>query len=209
MGDTSSFTVVGNSWLSEVEDRDSLAEDSVPEDRRPSTSLSVGTGLRILDRFRLGRGGGVSELGPGELERSGGATKRRVSGSGSARLLLSLSPQPGTRSKAKDDATPQKPEPFPFLRGGMGGLLTFAPSISRCAGGGGVCTSSSQIFSRTLIRRKDQREQVARSRARHHPEVQSGSAEGNDGDGSDSRKIYNWAGRDDVSRYGGGDGGSE
>ena len=60
-----------------------------------------------------------------------------------------------------------------------------------------------------LVRRKDQREQVARSRVRHHPDVQSGSAEGKAGDGSDSRNIYNWAGRDDASWYGGGDGGSE
>lgn len=214
VGDTSSFVVAGNSWLSEEDNWDTLAEDSVPEDRRPSTSLvlsvgAVGTGLRILDRFLLGRGGGTSELGPGELERCGGATKRRVSGSDSVRLPLSFSPQPGTRSKPKDDATPQKPEPFPCLRGGTGGLSTFAPSISRWGGGGGVCISSSQIFSRMLIRRKDQREQVARSRVRHHPDVQSGSAEGKAGDGSDSRNIYNWAGSDDVSWYGGGDGGSE
>jgi hypothetical protein len=212
VGDTSSFVVAGNSWLSEEDNWDSLAEDSVPEDRRPSTSLSVGavgTGLRILDLFLLGRGGGTSELGPGELERCGGATKRRGSGSGSARLPLSFSPQPGTRSKPKDDATPQKPEPFPFLRGGTGGLSTFAPSMSRWGGGGSVCISSSQIFSRMVVRRKDQSEQVVRSRVRHHPDVQSGRAEGKAGDGSDSRNIYNWAGRDDVSWYGGGDGGSE
>lgn len=60
-----------------------------------------------------------------------------------------------------------------------------------------------------FVRRKDQREQVVRSRAKHHPETQSGSAEGNAGEGSDSRKIYIWAGRDDVSWYGGGDGGAE
>jgi hypothetical protein len=209
VGDASGFAVAGNSWLSEADDWDPLAEDSVPEDRRPSTSLSVGTGLRTLDLFRLGRGGGTSELGPGELERCGGATKRRISGSSSVCLPLSPSPQPGTRSKPKDDATPQKPEPFVFLRGGTGGLSMFAPSISRRGGGSSFCTSSSQIFSRMLIRRKDHREQVARSRVRHHPDVQSGSAEGNAGDGSDSRNIYNWAGRDDVSWYGGGDGGSE
>lgn len=201
IGDTSGFTGVGDSWLSETDDWDSLAEDSVPEDRRPSISPSVGTGLRFRDRFRLGRGGGASELGPGEFERGGGATKRRVSGSGSARLLFSLSPQPanGTRSSPKDDATPQKPAPFPFLRGGTGGLSTFAPSISWWGGGNGVCASSSQIFSRMLIRRNDQREQVVRSRARHHPETQRGSAEGLAGVDSDSRKMYSWAGRDDVS----------
>lgn len=174
-------------------------------------SPSVGTGLRFLDRFRLGRGGGTSELGPGEFERRGGATKRRVSVSDSVRLFFSLSPQPasGTRSSPKDDATPQKPEFFPFLRGGTGGLSTFAPSISRWGGGNRVCTSSSQTLSRMLMRRNDQREQVARSRARHHPETQRGSAEGVAGVGSDSRKMYSWAGRDDVSWYGGGDGGSE
>lgn len=131
VGDASGFTLTGNSCWSEPDDWDSLAEDSVPEDRRPSTPLSAGTGLRTLDRFRLGRGGGLSALGPAELGRSGGATKRRFSGSGSARLSLSPSPQPGTRSKPKDEATPQKPVLLVFLRGGMGGLLTFAPSISR------------------------------------------------------------------------------
>ena len=50
---------------------------------------------------------------------------------------------------------------------------------------------------------------MARSRVRHHPETQRGSAEGTAGVGSDSRKMYSWAGRDDVSWYGGGDGGSE
>jgi hypothetical protein len=50
---------------------------------------------------------------------------------------------------------------------------------------------------------------VERSRARHHPEVQRGNAEGNAGAGSESRKIYICAGRDDVSWYGGGDGGAE
>ena len=85
----------------------------------------------------------------------------------------------------------------------------FAPSISRWGGGSSACTSSSQIFSRMLVRRKDQREQVVRSRARHHPDVQSGSAEVSVVDDSDSRNIYNWAGSDDVSWYGGGDGGSE
>lgn len=59
------------------------------------------------------------------------------------------------------------------------------------------------------MRRKDQREQVARSRVKHHPETQSGNAEGNAGEGSDIRNMYIWAGRDDVSRYGGGDGGAE
>jgi hypothetical protein len=65
------------------------------------------------------------------------------------------------------------------------------------------------------MRRKDQREQAARSRTRHHPEVQRGSAEVNVVEGSESRKIYNCAGRDDASWYGGGaaddegDGGAE
>lgn len=58
------------------------------------------------------------------------------------------------------------------------------------------------------MRRKDQRVQVARSRAKHHPETQSGSAEGNAGE-SDIRKIYIWAGSEDASWYGGGDGGAE
>ena len=60
-----------------------------------------------------------------------------------------------------------------------------------------------------LVRRKDQREQAARSRARHHPEGQRGSAEENAGEGSESRKIYICAGREDASWYGGGDGGAE
>jgi hypothetical protein len=68
VGDASGFTAAGTSWPSEADDWDSLAEESVPEEGRPSASLSVGIGLRILDRFRLGRGGGTSELGPGELE---------------------------------------------------------------------------------------------------------------------------------------------
>jgi hypothetical protein len=210
VGDPSDFTVTGNSRWSEADDWDPLAEELVTEDLRPSASLSAGTGLRGLDRFRLGRGGGgPSELGPGELERSGGATKRRFSGPDSARLSLSLSAQPGTRSKPKEDATPQKPEPLVFLRGGTGGLSTVAPSISRRGGGlGGYWTASSHIFSRMFVRRKDQRVQVARSRAKHHPETQSGSAEGNAGE-SDNRNIYIWAGSDDVSWYGGGDGGAE
>ena len=84
------------------------------------------------------------------------------------------------------------------------------PSISRRGGGTrDNRTSSSQIFSRMFVRRKDQSEQVARSRAKHHPERQSGSAEGSAGEGSDSRKMYIWAGSDDVSWYGGGDGGAE
>lgn len=211
VGDPSGFTVTGDFRRSEADDWDPLLEELVTEDLRPSAPLSAGTGVRGLDRFRLGRGGGgPSELGPGELVRSGGATKRRFSGSNSARLSLSLSPQPGTRSKPKEDATPQKPEFLVFLRGGTGGLSTVAPSISRRGGGtrGNWTTASSQTFSRMLVRRKDQRVQVARSRAKHHPETQSGSAEGNAGE-SDSRKIYNWAGSDDVSWYGGGDGGAE
>lgn len=210
VGDPSGFTVAGNSRRSEADDWDPLAEELVTEDLRPSAPLSAGTGVRGLDRFRLGRGGGgPSELGPGELERSGGATKRRFSGSHSARLSLSPSPQPGTRSKPKEDATPQKPEFLVFLRGGTGGLSTVAPSSSRRRGGTGRdWTASSQIFSRMFVRRKDQRVQVARSRAKHHPEAQSGSAEGNAGE-SDNRKIYIWAGSDDVSWYGGGDGGAE
>jgi hypothetical protein len=210
VGDPSGFTVTGNSRRSEADDWDPLAEELVAEDLRPSAPLSAGTGVRGLDRFRLGRGGGgPSELGPGELERSGGATKRRFSGSDSTRLSLSPSPQPGTRSKPKEDATPQKPEFLVFLRGGTGGLSTVGPSISRRGGGtSGNWTASSQIFSRTFVRRKDQRVQVARSLAKHHPETQSGSAEGNAGE-SDSRKIYIWAGSDDVSWYGGGDGGAE
>jgi len=39
--------------------------------------------------------------------------------------------------------------------------------------------------------------------------MQSGSAEGYAEEGSDSRKIYIWAGSDDVSLYVGGDGGVE
>lgn len=195
-----------NSRWSEADDWDSLAEELVTEDLRPSATLSAGTGLRGLDRFRLGRGGGgASELGPGEFERSGGATKRRFSGSDSGRLSLS---QPGTRSKPKEDATPQKPEFLVFLRGGTGGLSAVTPSISRRGGGGRDWTASSQIFSRTFVRRKDQRVQVVRNRAKHHPETQSGSAEGNAGE-SDIRNIYIWAGSDDVSWYGGGDGGAE
>ncbi len=210
VGDPSDLTVTSNSRRSEADDWDPLAEELVTEDLRPSVPLSVGTDVLGLDRFRLGRGGGgPSELGPGELERSGGATKRRFSGSDSARLSLSFSPQPGTRSNPKEDATPQKPEPLVFLRGGTGGLLTITPSISRWGGGTGRdWTASSQIFSRMFVRRKDQRVQVARSRAKHHPETQSGSAEGNAGD-SASRNIYIWAGSDDVSWYGGGDGGAE
>ncbi len=50
---------------------------------------------------------------------------------------------------------------------------------------------------------------MVRSRERHHPEVQRGSAAGNAGTGSESRKIYICAGRDDASWYGGGDGGAE
>lgn len=207
VGDTSGFTLTGNSRRSEADDWDPLVEELVTEDLRPSAPLSAGTGVRGLDRFRLGRGGGPSELGPGELERSGGATKRRFSGSDSGRL--SLSPQPGTRSKPKEDATPQKPEFLVFLRGGTGGLSSVVPSIVRRGGGaGGDWAASSQIFSRMFIRRKDQRVQVARSRAKHHPEMQSGSAEGNAGE-SDSRKIYIWAGSEDASWYGGGDGGAE
>lgn len=210
VGDPSGFSVTGNSRRSEADDWDPRVEELVTEDLRPSASASTDTGVRRLDRFRLGRGGGgPSELGPGELERRGGATKRRFSGSDSARLSLSLSPQPGTRSKPMDDATPQKPEFLIFLRGGTGGLSAVAPSISRRGcGAGRDWTASSQIFSRMFVRRKDQRVQVARSRAKHHPETQSGSAEGNAGE-SDSRKIYNWAGSDDVSWYGGGDGGAE
>jgi hypothetical protein len=79
----------------------------------------------------------------------------------------------------------------------------------RVGGAGGGWTPSSQIFSRILVRRKDHRVQVARSRVRHHPEVQRGSAEGNAGADSESRKIYICAGRDDASWYGGGDGGAE
>jgi hypothetical protein len=210
VGDPSGFTVTVNSRWSEADDWDPLVEELVTEDLRPSAPLSAGTGVRGLDRFRLGRGGGgPSELGPGELVRSGGATKRRFSLSDSARLSLSFSPQPGTRSKPKEDATPQKLEFLVFLRGGTGGLSSVAPTISRRGGGtSGDWTASSQIFSRMFVRRKDQRVQVARSRAKHHPETQSGSAEGNPGE-SDIQNIYIWAGSDDVSWYGGGDGGAE
>jgi hypothetical protein len=138
VGDSSGFTVTGDSWGSEEEDGDTLAWDSGTEVLRLSAPLSVGAGVCILDRFRLGRGGGVSDLGPGELLGSGGATKRRFSGSGSARLSLSLSPQPGTRSKPKDEATPQNPDVFGFLRGGTGGLSPFGPAISLCRGGCGT-----------------------------------------------------------------------
>ena len=62
--------------------------------------------------------------------RSGGATKRRFSTSGSIFLSLSLSAQPGTRSRPRDDATPQKPLVFGFLRGGMGGLSMLALTTS-------------------------------------------------------------------------------
>jgi hypothetical protein len=137
VGDSSSFTVTDDSWASEGEDGDTLAGDSRTEGRRPSAPFSIGAGVCTLDRFRLGRGGGVSDLGAGELLRSGGATKRRFSNSPSPRLSLSFSPQPGTRSRPKDEATPQKPEDFCFLRGGMGGLPTFASAISLCRGGGG------------------------------------------------------------------------
>lgn len=209
VGDPSGFTASGNSRRSEADDWDplGLVEELVTEDLRPSAPLSAGTGLRALDRFRLGRGGGgPSELGPGELERSGGATKRRFSGSDSACLS---SPQLETRSKPMEDATPQKPEFLVFLRGGTGGFSAAAPSISRRGGGiGGGWIVSSQIFSRMFVRRNAQRVQVARSRAKHHPETQRGSAEGNAGE-SDSRKIYIWAGSDDASWYGGGDGGAE
>lgn len=209
VGDPSDFTMTGDSRRSEADDWDPLAEELVTEDLRPSAPLFTGIGVRGLDRFRLGRGGGPSELGPGELERSGGATKRRFSGSDSARLSLSPSPQPGTRSKPKEDATPQKPEFLVFLRGGTGGLSTVVPSTSRRGGGtDGDWNASSHTFSRMFVRRKDQRVQVVRSRAKHHPETQSGSAEGNAGE-SDSRKINIWDGSDDVSWYGGGDGGAE
>lgn len=62
--------------------------------------------------------------------RSGGATKRRLSASGSTFLSLSPSDQPGTRSRPKDDATPQKPAAFDFLRGGTGGLSKLALTTS-------------------------------------------------------------------------------
>jgi hypothetical protein len=62
--------------------------------------------------------------------RSGGATKRRFSASGSPFLSLSLSDQPGTRSRPRVDATPQKPPDFVFLRGGTGGLSMLALTTS-------------------------------------------------------------------------------
>lgn len=215
VGEDSGFTETAVLWRVEVGDCESPDEDTVPDDARRSTPSSSTAGVRGRDRFRLGSGGGLSEDGCGEAVRSwgGGATKRRFSGSCSALLSLSPSDQPGsagTRSRPKVDATPQKPLVFAFLRGGTGGLSMLALTMSlRVGGAGGGWTSSSQIFSRILVRRKDHRVQVARSRVRHHPEVHSGSAEGNAGAGSESRKIYICAGRDDASWYGGGDGGAE
>ena len=206
VGEDSGFTET------EVGDCESPDEDTVSDDGRCPTPFSSKAGVRGRDRFRLGRGGGASVDGCGEAVRSwgGGATKRRFSGSCSPFLSLSLSDQPGTRSRPKDDATPQKPLDFAFLRGGTGGLSIVALTTAlRVGGAGGGWTSSSQIFSKILVRRKDHRVQVARSRVRHHPEVHSGSAEGNAGAGSESLKIYICAGRDDASWYGGGDGGAE
>ena len=204
VGEDSGFTetAVAVLWRDEVGDCESPDEDTVSDDGRCPTPFSSKAGVRGRDRFRLGRGGGVSVDGCGEAVRSwgGGATKRRFSGSCSAFLSLSLSDQPGTRSRPKDDATPQKPPDFAFLRGGTGGLSMVVLTMAlRVGGAGGGWTSSSQIFSRILVRRKAHRVQVARSRVRHHPEVHSGSAEGNAGAGSESRKIYICAGKDDAS----------
>ena len=89
IGDSSGSTVTGNSWLSEEEDGDTPG-DSGAGCRRPSAPFSIGAGICSIDRFLIGRGGGVRDLGAGKPLRSRGATKRRFLGATSARLFLSL-----------------------------------------------------------------------------------------------------------------------
>ena len=62
VGDDSGFTETGVLWWFEEGDCESSDEDMVPDDGRRPTPFSSTTGVRGRDRFRLGRGGGVSEV---------------------------------------------------------------------------------------------------------------------------------------------------
>ncbi len=63
VGDDSGFTESEVPWRIEEDDCESLDGDMVPDDARRPTPFSSTAGVRGLDRFRLGRGGGVSEIG--------------------------------------------------------------------------------------------------------------------------------------------------
>lgn len=63
VGDDSCFTETGVPWRCEEADCESLDRDIVLDDGRRPTPFSSTVEVRGLDRFRLGRGGGVSELG--------------------------------------------------------------------------------------------------------------------------------------------------
>jgi hypothetical protein len=66
VGEDSGFTETAVLWRFEVGDCESPDED----DGRRSTPFSSTAGVRGRDRFRFGRGGGVSEDGCGEAVRS-------------------------------------------------------------------------------------------------------------------------------------------
>jgi hypothetical protein len=63
VGDDSGFSETGVPWWFEEEDCESLDRDTVLDDGRRPTPFSSTAEVRGLDRFRLGRGGGLSDVG--------------------------------------------------------------------------------------------------------------------------------------------------